>query len=238
MSERLFTSPHEVSISLTTPLYFLAGPIQGAPNWQTGFAERLLAERPEAAVASPKRTPEDQARFEPMEQKRWEHGSLERAKQYGAIGIWFAAQDLEDASYPKGRAYAQTTRIEFGKVYGWKQENPDVKFVLGFDPDYKTKGGGSEDYIRTEMELQGWPVYSSEEDFLHALIRIKFVRQPLFRPRRRHMPTFAEVAGPEAAAAYREHFEDQERQVLERRAEARRRGETDPMTDALTPPGL
>lgn len=39
------------------PLIFLAGPIRGAPNWQAGAIEILLAEEPGLVIASPRRDP-------------------------------------------------------------------------------------------------------------------------------------------------------------------------------------
>lgn len=168
--ERFFTPPHSIDIPSTTPLVFLAGPVQGAQDWQTSFAKQILVDNANVAVASPRRTPEDQAKFDADEQVVWEHKSLERAREFGVIAFWLAAQNLDDETYPEGRAYAQTTRIELGKALGWKQFQPDLPVVIGFDPDYTARGGGSEDYIRREAAMTGIAIHATERAFLDAII--------------------------------------------------------------------
>ncbi len=169
--ERLYTPPRQLAIPDTTPLVFLAGPVQGAPDWQTPFAEATLASNPDTAVASPRRTAEDQARFDADEQVKWEHRSLDRARRFGVLAFWLAAQELDDETYPAGRAYAQTTRIELGKALGWKHYQPDLPVVIGFDPEYTMRGGGSESYIRREAKLAGIAIYNSASETLSAITR-------------------------------------------------------------------
>ncbi len=169
MTERFITPPEPLVVPRENPLVFLAGPVQGAPNWQERFAHILLDRSPEIFVASPRRTPENQLRFDATEQVDWEHTALERARKLGAIAFWWAAQDLSDQTYPAGRAYAQTTRVEFGKACGWKQFQPNIPVIVGYDLTYGENGGGSESYIRKEAKLADISVYDSESDFLCAL---------------------------------------------------------------------
>lgn len=164
--ERYFTSPNPVTSDESVPLLFLAGPVQGAPNYHDRFAEVLLTEYPGLAVASPRRTAEDQQRFEADEQVAWEIASRDRAYKFGVTGIWFAAQDLSDTTYPPGRAYAQTTRIELGETIGRYTYDNTLNFVVGFDPAYE---GGSEGYIRRLMGSHSLAVANSEEEYLQQL---------------------------------------------------------------------
>ncbi len=76
--------------------------------------------------------------------------------------FWFAARD-KDLPYEEGRAYAQTSRIEIGKVLGWKDYEPQIKVAVGFEPTYTSLGGGSERYIRDECRLYSMPVHDSLE---------------------------------------------------------------------------
>ena len=164
-----FTSPHEVDVPLDVPVVFLAGPVQGAPNYQDRFARHILEQRPDVAVASPRRTVEDQALFDADEQVRWEIESRERAFMFhmGVTGIWLAAQE-DDPTYPAGRAYAQTTRIELGETVGrYVASGGVVRFEVGIDPAYT---GGSEGYIRRLMAYYGLSVSSSEDEFLERLV--------------------------------------------------------------------
>ncbi|MGZ5530000.1 MAG: hypothetical protein ACXWJB_15090 [Limisphaerales bacterium] len=175
MDKHLFTPPHYAKIKDWTPLIFLAGPVQGAPDYQTRFAEFLLEKRDDVAVASPRRTPEDQEQFDADEQVEWELRHRFRARGLGVTAIWFAAQDIS-IPYPGGRAYGQTTRIELGETLGWwdikrpREKVPYAKLVVGFDPQYSPNGGGSEGYIRRTLKYRGLPVYDDDNEFLDAIV--------------------------------------------------------------------
>lgn len=164
---RYFTSPNPIDAPDSIQTVFLAGPVQGAPNYHDEFARRILVARPDVVVASPRRTRDDQARFDRDEQKAWEFASRERTYKLGVTGIWLAAQDFTDEEYPEGRAYAQTTRIEFGQTVGRYQENPRVKLVLGFHSEY---AGGNEDFIRSLMNYVGLPVVESQDEFIDQIL--------------------------------------------------------------------
>lgn len=72
LDPRYFTSPHPVDIAdATVQLVFLAGPVQGAPNYHDRFAQEILEARPDVA-ASPRRTEEDQLRFDSDGQVKWD----------------------------------------------------------------------------------------------------------------------------------------------------------------------
>lgn len=131
------------------PTIFLAGPIQGAPDWQAEALNLLEAAYHEGAypglrdlhVCNP-RAPEPLSHSYEV-QVAWEKAGLRRARQYGAILFWFAAKD-DRLPYESGRAYAQTSRVEVGRVFGWRDYD-DVQVLLGIDPAYQ---GGSARYLR------------------------------------------------------------------------------------------
>lgn len=168
--KNLYTPPCSIDITTDTPLVFLAGPVQGALDWQTYCAQQILENDSTYAVASPRRTSRDQLQFDADEQVAWEHSALERARSFGVLAFWLAAQNTSDTSYPKNRAYAQTTRIELGKAIGWKQFQPDLPVIIGIDPLYTTNGGGSEGYIHREAALNTISIHNQEDHFLQSVI--------------------------------------------------------------------
>ncbi len=98
------------------PLIFLAGPIQGAPDWQSEAIAHFKEIDPKLHIASPRRPRlGDPGEFTDNlynEQVDWEHHHLATAVSYGVVMFWLAA---EVERHP-GRAYAQTTRFELGEA--------------------------------------------------------------------------------------------------------------------------
>lgn len=140
------------------PGIFLAGPILGAPNWQEEAIEVIDtasdSRQIDLAVYNPR-----VEEFDPSDKSKqihWEKTYLERARAHGTILFWFAAQDLSIKDYPEGRAYAQTSRIEFGRAMGWMDCNPATSVVLGIDPEYR---GGNVDYIKDCADEHSLPVH-------------------------------------------------------------------------------
>lgn len=119
------------------PVIFLAGPIQGARNWQAEAQKIIHSRQPEVFIASPRRAylPGE---FDFGKQVDWETYHLRRAAENGAILFWLAR---EEEHFP-GRAYAQTSRFELAE---WKvrHEREGVRLVLGIE-----KGFSGERYIR------------------------------------------------------------------------------------------
>jgi hypothetical protein len=155
--------PHGFKLPYHEKLIFLAGPIQGAPNWQ-GEAIELL--NTNFHVANPRRDGYDES-FDKDKQIEWEWDQLERAALHGGIIFWFAAQDF-DLPYEEGRAYAQTTRIEFGEVFGWEKYNPAINIAFGIDPDYE---GGNGFYMRKKVLKFGIPVRDNLPAVCHDILR-------------------------------------------------------------------
>lgn len=150
-------------------MIFLAGPIQGSPDWQTPTAQKLLASNERLLVASPRRAELDE-NFNKRKQVEWELDHIEYAIQLGGVAFWFAAQD-HSLSYKEGRPYAQTSRVEIGAVSMAERLNPKVRVWVGFDPRYTAEGGGSEEYIRMMRErLSGRDtVYESLEEMTEVI---------------------------------------------------------------------
>jgi hypothetical protein len=173
MTERFHTPPHTLHIESHTPLVFLAGPVQGAPNWHSPIADELLTFRDDIHVASPRRLLEDEIDVftanDSQEQVEWENAALERSAKFGSIVVWFAAQD-HSLPYRTGRAYAQTTRLELGEAWGWLTAGWQFPLVVGFDPNYTFEGGGSESYVHIKQRLKKFPIYHSLDDIVSHVI--------------------------------------------------------------------
>lgn len=165
----MFINPTSTEkIQQDVPVVFLAGPVQGAPDWQSDIAAALNNFHPELVAASPRVPSKLDAAFVYGEQVAWEKHYLKRAAKNGCIVFWWCAQD-PSLPYEPGRAYAQTTRFEFGRAIGWKDYDASVGIVCGIDPDYAKNGGGSERYIRqlcAEFEI---PVATTRDELLEYI---------------------------------------------------------------------
>jgi hypothetical protein len=121
----LITPPDYPAIA--GPLIFLAGPIQGAPDWQAQAVRLLTKEAPELHIANPRRVcfPDE---FVFDQQVDWETHHLRRAATDGVIHFWLA----NEAEHDCGRSYAQTTRFELAE---WKvrHERGGTRLVVGID---------------------------------------------------------------------------------------------------------
>lgn len=139
MTERLVIYPPEYK-ETSTSIIFLAGPIQGAEDWQSEAIEIIHKLNPNIIVASPRRgsTPDDLI-FD--EQVDWETHFLNNASKNGVILFWLAR---EKEPVP-GRAFAQTSRAE---LFEWKERHltRGAKIALGIE-----EGFGGERYIKRRL---------------------------------------------------------------------------------------
>ena len=119
------------------PVVFLAGPIQGAPDWQTDAVRTLAELAPALTVANPRRDYPPGA-FDYAAQVDWETAHLRRAAADGVILFWLAREVVP----VPGRSYAQTTRFELAE---WKvrHERDGTRLVVGIE-----EGFSGERYIR------------------------------------------------------------------------------------------
>lgn len=164
MHNRFRTPPQELILPDITPLVFLAGPIQGAQDWQSDVASRLLNVREDIIVASP-RNPGERLPYD--EQADWEKQHILRSRNLGAIAFWFAEKDAE-LPYEPGRAYAQTTRIELGRAIGWL-DFIQFPVIVGIDENYEGSGGGSSKYFRNICAEKGLPIHNTLDKFTAAI---------------------------------------------------------------------
>jgi len=133
---QLVTPPSYRYMSATgEPIIFLAGPIQGARDWQSDAVLLIQAARPDAWIANPRRPGEaagefSQAKYE--EQVEWEHHHLRYASDHGVILFWCENEAVHDC----GRAYAQTTRFEMGEAMANVRWTRRSRMVVGLDTRY------------------------------------------------------------------------------------------------------
>lgn len=132
-----YLQPPEIVSTENRPLIFLAGPIQGGPNWQPKAAWQIHDINEMIIVASPRK---DYAEGEFIYEKQvdWERHYLREAGRSGVILFWLANQTEETP----GRPYAQTTRYEIGEWMA-KHQSQGSKLVIGIE-----HGFSNERYIR------------------------------------------------------------------------------------------
>lgn len=130
MNKNLILPPNYPSLSSETAVIFLAGPIQGAPNWHDEAINYFQDHAPHIYIASPKKKylGED---FVYNDQVNWESHFLHRAAQKGCVLFFLAKEAIKI----EGRAYAQTTRFELGE---WKarQLQTGCNMVVGIQQGF------------------------------------------------------------------------------------------------------
>ncbi|HUR55542.1 MAG TPA: nucleoside 2-deoxyribosyltransferase domain-containing protein [Gemmataceae bacterium] len=145
------------------PLVFLAGPIQGAPDWQADAIRWFHEHAPHVPIASPRHS-YPKGEFSYAAQVDWETHHLRHAAGHGVILFWLAR---EAVSVP-GRAYAQTSRFELAE---WKvrHERDGVRLVVGVE-----EGFSGERYIRHRFgqDCPRVPVVSSLADACSAAVEL------------------------------------------------------------------
>ncbi len=131
------------------PVVFLAGPIQGADNWQSDAAKKIDHE--DVIVASPRGVQLDDASH--FGQIDWEHFYLEEAAQRGVTLFWLA----REAQHICTRAYAQTTRFELAEALS-RTRYEGTRVIVGIDPEFS--GGRYIEYT-INKKYPSVPVYRS-----------------------------------------------------------------------------
>ena len=135
MAAQVIAAPEYVDVS--TPIIFLAGPIQGAYDWQSDAIKLIQRNSPYLHIANPRRPGEAKGNFSEKdygEQVDWETYYLRRAAKDGAIMFWLA----KEFEHKCERAYAQTSRFELGE---WKirHERDGIKLVIGIEEGFTNK---------------------------------------------------------------------------------------------------
>jgi hypothetical protein len=150
------------------PVVFLAGPIQGAPNWQEQAIEKLLSLKVNADIASPRRPKGIESEFglqDYYQQVDWETYYLNLAGNRGGVILFWLAAEQEHFC---NRAFAQTSRFELGE---WKERarRNEAKLVLGI-----ADGFSNARYIRHRFS-QDCPdvgMYFSLDDACEAVAKL------------------------------------------------------------------
>jgi len=122
---------------IESPLIFLAGPIQGAYDWQSKAIDLISKKAPDLYIASPRRNL--RAKYSKgdftaelyAEQVDWETFHLRKAGENGVVLFWLA----KEFEHHCDRAYAQTTRFELAE---WKvrHERDKSKLVIGIEEGF------------------------------------------------------------------------------------------------------
>lgn len=149
--------------TLEAPVIFLAGPIQGAPNWQEDAISYFQQKAPQVHIASPRKAYLE-GDFVYAKQVDWETHFLNKASESGVV-LFFLAKEAERV---EGRAYAQTTRFELGE---WKTKHQwlGTKLVVGIE-----EGFSNARYIkrRLSQDCPTVPICSSLVDTCQAAIQL------------------------------------------------------------------
>lgn len=124
------------------PLFFLAGPLRGAGDWQKPMAELLEREVPDAVIAIPQRYdsshPLHRLVMEGQKdafsrQLAWEEHYLQTASTSGGVIFWLGTQkEPRDDDEP----YAMDTRREIGEWPIRAKYEPGVKLFIGAEPGF------------------------------------------------------------------------------------------------------
>jgi len=121
-------------VEIEGAIIFLAGPIQGGPDWQKEAIRYIHNKNSEIHIASPRRPGADKKDFTDEiwnEQIYWEHFYFELAEQNGVIMFWLAGE----TNHRCDRAYAQTTRFEIGEA-AVKCHFDKAKVVVGIEDNF------------------------------------------------------------------------------------------------------
>jgi len=154
-------------IAVTRPLIFLAGPIQGAPDWQERAIAFISSNAPDLDVASPRRRDTKEGEFGENDyniQVDWEHEQLIIAAETGTTLFWLA----NEAEQVPGRAYAQTTRFELGEAVTLHRLT-GINVVVGIDNAFTNAR-----YLRRTISKKAphIPLCTSLEDTCRAAISL------------------------------------------------------------------
>jgi hypothetical protein len=162
----LVTPPNYENIA--GPLVFLAGPIQGAYDWQKDAIQMISSRAPELYIASPRRQIKAIGEFADEmynEQVDWETYHLRRAGENGVVLFWLA----KEIEHRCDRAYAQTTRFELAE---WMMRHIKVgaNIVVGIEAGFT----GSKYILRRfSQDCPEVPIATTLEDTCNKAIQLR-----------------------------------------------------------------
>ncbi|HSX15017.1 MAG TPA: nucleoside 2-deoxyribosyltransferase domain-containing protein [Candidatus Saccharimonadales bacterium] len=128
MAGRVIQPPEIVKLEGQT--IFLAGPIQGALDWQSQAIAIISKLSSPTNIANPRRQYLD-GQFDYAKQVDWETHYLRQAAENGVILFWLAREQIHDHD----RAYAQTSRFELAE---WKirHERDGINLAIGIESGF------------------------------------------------------------------------------------------------------
>jgi len=123
-------------------IIFLAGPIQGARNWQKDAIQIISANIDNITVANP-RSEYLNEDFDYSKQVEWETEYLNKASKNGVILFWLANEEKHICN----RAFAQTTRFELAEWKTKYQYDKNIRIAIGIDDKFSNSR-----YIRKRLK--------------------------------------------------------------------------------------
>jgi len=141
---------------------FLAGPIQGAPEWQQYFIDKVkesYTDNTVIQILNPRRTEFNKEKFVYEQQVDWETNSLNSAD----IIVFWLCNEVE---HIEGRDYAQTSRFEIGEWVAKICEcGSPKKIIIGIEDGFK-----GDRYIKYRTSKFGIPIYNNLDDIINEVI--------------------------------------------------------------------
>lgn len=152
-------------------MIFLAGPIQGAPDWQSEAGRIIRALDDDVHIASPRRPGGlvELAHVGKLEQWAWELHHLIYVAKHGVTLFWYANEEEHFCE----RGYAQTTRYEMGKQF-MRHFFMGARIAVGFDTSVSGQKYLRQD-IRGESEFAGVeppPICSSLQETCEKAVEL------------------------------------------------------------------
>jgi hypothetical protein len=119
--------PNQVA-TVTGPLIYLLGPVEGCPDWQSE-AMGMLSINPSLHIASP-RGAFSATKLPSASKEAWEKAYIEKASQTGVVVFWLPRGSEESPQLPEsyiafGKAM-NSSRIVFGIEEGFRQREDIV----------------------------------------------------------------------------------------------------------------
>lgn len=174
---KILIPKHKYEIPFGSKVFFLAGPVRGADDWQRVCAEKLGELLADCYVAIPYYHTKE-VKYPLMDiaergtgeefprQQDWERYYLDVASTSGSIIFW-----LPEESKTNPRAdgqYARDTRGEIGEWRGRLMANPILKVAVGGEEGFS----GFDQIMRNFKSAvgQNFPIYSTLDETVAAAV--------------------------------------------------------------------